>query len=204
MTRVYFVRHGKRDSTPGDPGLTAAGRAEAVATGHWLCDRRITRLYASPLRRATETAHLIANHCGLEVRVDSRLRERANWGDLPGQTFDEFAAMWERCNGERDYAPPVGDSSRGAGKRIEDFVAAVHRELPDASVVAVCHGGILADFLRNVAATADLARIHPEFASDPYSGAAMPECAVSIVCFDGRHHRVEAIASASHLDRFDV
>jgi hypothetical protein len=67
-------------------------------------------MYASPLRRATQTAHRTAERHRLPVQIDARLRERANWGDLPDRSLAEFVAMWERSTANPQYAPPVWES----------------------------------------------------------------------------------------------
>ena len=122
MTTFYLIRHGDRERTIGDPPLSAVGTAQARATAAFLRATPLQAVYASPLRRARETAAHIAAPRGLPVVEDARLRERANRGDLPGQTFADFAAMWERGTGDRDFNPAVGDSAWEAGVRIQAFV----------------------------------------------------------------------------------
>lgn len=206
MTLLYLVRHGqidrRMDAT--DPPLSHAGRLEAEQLAANLGIRPIARVYASPLRRARETATPLAVALGLQLQVEPLLRERANFGDLPGQSFEAFVALWERCSRERDFVPPVGDSSRVAGARLESFVAALYRQLPDGEVVAVTHGGLIADFLFNICTPVTLAQLSPAFAAQPYSGDVMRYGAVTVVEYAeavggvGRYE-VRAIASAAHL-----
>ncbi len=110
MTIFYFVRHGNinRMGDNLDPPLTQTGISQANATAARLADQPIDQVYASPLARAGETAAIIAAPHDLAVIQDARLRERANFGDLPGQTVDEFIAMWERCQRRTD----VGSAGR--------------------------------------------------------------------------------------------
>lgn len=73
-TEVWLVRHGdcyEGMSAQADPPLSSTGRAQAGRLAERLRRVRYDALYASPLRRALETAHAI----GSEVRVDDRLRE---------------------------------------------------------------------------------------------------------------------------------
>jgi broad specificity phosphatase PhoE len=207
MTLFYLVRHGQiaRDHVvdPADPPLSATGRAEAAQVAAFLAPRPIARVYASDLRRAQETAAPIAARFGLPVIVNPRLRERINFGDLPGQSFDDFMAEWERCSRERDYIPTVGDSSRIAGQRVERFMAAVHTELPQGEVVAVAHGGLIADFLLNIAATHELAQVSPAFVAAPYAGEVMRNGAITVVKFAVDNHAcyaVKQIAGTGHLE----
>ena len=54
-------------------------------------------MISDPLNRAKQTAQIVAEAIHITVSEDSRLRERANWGDSPGQTFEEFVEMWNRA-----------------------------------------------------------------------------------------------------------
>jgi len=185
MTTFYFVRHGHRALTAGDPPLSGKGIAQAQALAQALRSRPIVAVYASPLRRAHETAEWIARTHNLPVVGDARLRERMNWGDETGQSFEEFIAQWERCTRERDYQPPGGDSARAAGGRVESFVREQAQRHPQGEVVAVLHGGVLTDFLVNVFDEAELKRWHPDFIAQ--QSQLVPECSVTTIRFDGQY-----------------
>ena len=146
ITLVYLVQHGDRGRLPGDPGLTATGRHQADLTAHWLHARGLRALYSSPLRRARETADIIAAVTGLPVQPDARLRERNNWdGSWP---YEHFLADWARATRDRDFVSLGGESSRQAGNRLRGFVATMPAGLTPAGVVT--HGGITTDLLRNL------------------------------------------------------
>jgi broad specificity phosphatase PhoE len=121
MTMVYLVQHGEKERLPGDPGLTQAGRQQAARAGQWLRGQGIRTLYASPLRRAQETAECIASVTGLAVHADARLRERLNWDGR--QPYDAFLARWARTRDDRDFAAVGGESSRQAGARLMAILA---------------------------------------------------------------------------------
>ena len=146
MTKFNLVRHGKRNGGIGDAGLSDVGRIQARATARYLRDRVLAQVYASPLKRAKETAEIIAAVHGLAVVEDTRLRERANWGDVPGQSFAEFIAMWERTTHDPTYLPPVGDSAAQAGARLASFIRDTARSDPHGEIVAVTHGRIVDRF----------------------------------------------------------
>ena len=119
MISYYLVQHGEKVNHPGDPPLSAVGLAHARLTALYLRDRHITRLFSSPLRRAVETAHVLADTLGLLVGIDDRLRERMNWGASPEpQTLESFLAEWARASVERDFRPAAGDASHAAGARL--------------------------------------------------------------------------------------
>ena len=204
MTLFYLVRHGQVDRRADafDPPLSLQGRAEAEQVAAFLHGQPVVHIYTSPLQRAREMANHIAAVLGAPVSMAPRLRERMNFGDLPGQSFEQFVALWERCSQARDELPPVGDSSRGAGQRVESFIADAHAAHPGTEVVAVMHGGIIADFLLNVCAPAQLAQLSPAFAAQPYSGEVMKNGAITVVEYDGEgaaRFVVKAIALTEHL-----
>ena len=201
MTIFYLVRHGNVDrlGDVADPPLTALGNAEAESAAQQLACIAVDHVFASPLRRAQETAALIAKPHALPVIEDPRLRERANFGDLPGQPLEEFIAMWKRCNNERDWQPPVGDSSIGCGQRVEALVTDCYVRWPAATIVAACHGGVIADFLLNVFSQDEIAALNPALAAAPYSGEVMRECSITIATFDAMGYCLKRAASVDHL-----
>ena len=79
--RVTLLRHGEPDWAPGggptvaDPGLTPFGRAQAEAAARRLARERVDAIYASPYRRAQETAEPLAKATGLDVVTVDDLAE---------------------------------------------------------------------------------------------------------------------------------
>ena len=145
MGIVYVVQHGEKQREPGDPGLTGLGRAQALLAAKWLRAVDFTGVYASPLRRARQTAEAVASLCGLPVRIDTRLTERMNWDGTV--SFEAFASDWTRATADRDFIPAVGDSSRAAAERFGEFLA----ERSEEETVAVAsHGGVTVDLLRTL------------------------------------------------------
>lgn len=192
MTIFYLVRHGTCERRPGDAPLTAHGYNEAQSAAGFLAERPIRAVYSSPLRRCVETAHSLAERHGLRVTVDERLRERANWGDLPGQSLEEFAAMWKRATADRMHVPPIGDSSCAAGERFDAALHAIHQVYSDDEIVIATHGGVTTDFLRNHYSAAELAVRNAQYEH-------MAECSITTLHFDGKEWVLETLASASHL-----
>jgi broad specificity phosphatase PhoE len=135
VTTFLFVRHAITTGGPGDPGLSLAGRADARVLAESLRLRRPTYVFSSPLRRAYQTAEEIALVLGLELLIDRRLREKLNWGDIPGESWEDFLARWHAVDTE------------ATRQRMSDFVDDVSTRFPRATVVAVAHGGIVGDFL---------------------------------------------------------
>lgn len=183
MTLVYLVQHGDKERTPGDPGLTARGLEQAARTGQWLHSQEAAALWTSPLRRARQTADLIAAQTGLPACADTRLRERLNWdGSIP---LEAFLDLWARTSCDRDLVPPGGQSSRQAGARLQSFLDSM-QDRPG-PVAAITHGGVTIDLLRNLLGDDGLpADVLAE---------GIPPCAVTAL--QGRE--VIMIASQTHL-----
>lgn len=102
-------------------------------------------LWCSPLRRARETADIVAARIGLEPREDARLVE-TDAGDWTGRLFvdvqaedpEGFAGFVE---GRPDFAFPGGESFAQQGARVAAALADVERgELP---ALVVCHGVVI-------------------------------------------------------------
>lgn len=83
---VYLVRHGKAEKHApaggdGARALTAEGRAQFEALAGALAGRlEVARVVASPLRRAQETAEILARHCRAPLAVDEALASGASEG----------------------------------------------------------------------------------------------------------------------------
>jgi broad specificity phosphatase PhoE len=184
---IYLVQHAEKVRTPGDPGLTARGRHQARQVADHLARLPLGALYASPLRRAQETAAAIAAATGLSVCTDRRLTERMNWE--PGQPIEDFVTGWERTTEDRDFVPAVGDSSRRTGERMRAFLDD-HASAAD-PIAAVTHGGATIDLLRTL--------LGDEAVPPRRLAEGMPSAGLTVV--DGRH--VLRIGATDHLEKPD-
>ena len=59
------------------PELTERGRAQAATAAALLADRGIARIWVSPAVRAQQTATIIADELGLEIRISHLLVEQS-------------------------------------------------------------------------------------------------------------------------------
>lgn len=157
---VVFCRHGRSEandlrifSNRGyRHGLTAEGREQAERLGAVLADLepRPRALYASPLKRAHETASIAGRILGLDPVLEDRLAE-FDVGLLEGradaEAWAEFQELWDAwfgpARGDEERRLPEGESLRELRSRIWDFLDAVYREHPGDCVVALSHGGLL-------------------------------------------------------------
>lgn len=123
---VYVIRHLQK-AAGDDPPLTPEGAANASTLAKLLADRGIGAVYATPTRRAIQTATPLAVHLGLPVtRYD------------PADT----AALLEAANGIPGNVLVVGHSNT-----VPDLVAQFGGERPapmteqDYGVIYVVHSG---------------------------------------------------------------
>jgi len=154
MLTLVLTRHGLTDrSDPEqhlgqgiDLGLSAAGRAQAVALAARIADERFDRIVSSPLRRAMETAETVAR--GRMVEPDPRLMEM-DYGAWEGLTYEAIdvhhAAYRARWIADPEaLACPGGESGADVAVRARAFLAdllswAGGRDGADRVVLAVAH-----------------------------------------------------------------
>jgi len=99
-TLVYLARHGQTALNESgvlrgllDPPLDETGRRQAADLGASLGPRQPSLVVASPLLRARETAHPVADHAGLTVTPDGCLLDR-DYGQWAGTPRDAVVAQW--------------------------------------------------------------------------------------------------------------
>ena len=98
--RLLLLRHAETDWNRErryqgwtDTSLSAAGHAQAEAAARLLSGSRLGAVWASPLRRARDTAAAIAAPHGLEVQTDPAFREMG-FGPWEGLTVSEVSARF--------------------------------------------------------------------------------------------------------------
>lgn len=144
MTRVYFVRHAQSDWRSGsdrERGLTAEGREDAKAVLDFLRDRPVDAFYCSPYRRSLDTIRASAEHFGLPIHTDERLREREA---APGGNVRElFRNRWE----DFDWHEPGGESLRSVQERNIAALTEILTANREKTVVIGTHGTALSTVL---------------------------------------------------------
>lgn len=149
-TRLYLIRHAEPDkSVHGrvvgrlDPGLSPAGHAQARALATWLGEVPLAAVYASPLRRALETAAPLCT--AREPHTVDALRE-IDFGAFEGMTYDDIAkanpALYRAwMEGPTEVMFPEGESFAGMRVRVLGAVQRIVADHPNACVALVAHGG---------------------------------------------------------------
>lgn len=145
MIRLALLRHGHTDwnrqgriQGASDIPLDDEARA-GLAALHLPNDWAAAELWSSPLKRATETAELVARRA---PRLAPELVEM-NWGDWEGQRGLDLLAT--PGSGFRhiedwgwDYHAPGGETPRDLWTRLKPWLARLDRD-----ALAVCHIGVM-------------------------------------------------------------
>lgn len=97
---LYVLRHGETESDRlgrfagwSDEALTSEGRTGCEALAERLAGEGVGSVYTSPVRRAVETAAILADHLHARARTLHDLREMEA-GPWRGLTEDEVAERW--------------------------------------------------------------------------------------------------------------
>lgn len=159
MTRILLARHGETDwnrigrwQGHADPPLNEAGRSQAAELAERLAGDGIAAVYSSDLKRASETARVVAARLGLDVVEDAGLREIdvGSWSGLTRaeveQRFPEGYARW--LGGEIGHD---GETREQLTARVVDAVERIAATHPDGTVLVVTHGGSIRALRRHAA-----------------------------------------------------
>jgi 2,3-bisphosphoglycerate-dependent phosphoglycerate mutase len=151
MRQFLLVRHAYPQRVEGaaggaDPGLTPEGHAQARALAAWLRDEPLVAVYASPARRAVETAQPLARDHGLDVVEDRGLLEY-DWGQSDYVHFEDLRAenhpmldFWSEI-----LRVPIAESEevRSFVQKAHDAVDRIAEQHHEGTVAIVCHGGVI-------------------------------------------------------------
>lgn len=153
-TRICFIRHGetdwnadKRIQGQTDIPLNATGVQQAMAMAFNAAHHEFHALYSSDLARARDTATMLAERRGLEVKTLPLLRER-HFGIFQGLTAAEGLARHPEAHSlylarDLDYNFESGESLRAFAARVAAAVDEITRHHPGQTVAAVTHAGVL-------------------------------------------------------------
>ena len=150
MTTILIARHGQSDwnhekrwQGHADRPLTERGREQAQALADRLAHIELDAVYSSDLKRARDTAAVVAGSQGLELRQLPDLRE-VDVGSWSGLTRDEaqerfpegFARWRDGYPGWKD-----GETYEAMTDRVLRAVDEIAAEHEGGRVLVVSHGG---------------------------------------------------------------
>lgn len=141
--QLVLVRHGEpeiitHDPNGADPALTEKGQAQAAAVGRYLAAESFDALWASPMRRAVQTAEPLAANLGMEIQLDERFAEfdRGDSSYNPHPDLTVISKNEAKAMIDRMQSPAFLDAvTAGVDAMIERY--------PNGKVVVFCHGGVI-------------------------------------------------------------
>jgi broad specificity phosphatase PhoE len=156
-TELFLIRHGQTESNVSgllhgatDVPLNPLGKRQAEMVAVRIQEMTdIVALYASPLRRAHDTARAIAQRTQLPLHLHPGLAEM-NFGQAEGIVISEIAQLYpdiyDRLNDleDHDVRFPEGESRREFVHRIELALDDVINAHLGKRVIVVAHGGVIA------------------------------------------------------------
>jgi 2,3-bisphosphoglycerate-dependent phosphoglycerate mutase len=153
---LLIIRHGlplrveRTDGGPADPELGEPGLAQAQRLADWLSHEPIAAVYASPMRRAQQTAQPLASRLGLDIITEPRIAEwdRSSSEYIPLEELKVTDEVKYRAlmNGEIDTSIDIVDFQKDVIAAAEEIIARHKGEL----VVMVCHGGVINTYAASV------------------------------------------------------
>ena len=154
LTSLQLIRHGITTSNAqriymgrSQESLSTEGRWQARELARRLQGLDLEAIYSSPLRRARETAEIVAQPHRQEVRVDADIMEMdlSRW---QGRPADEIAAadaeawrIW--CVDPARLAIPGIETFDALGERVRRFLGRVRKSHPNGAVAVVSHDGVI-------------------------------------------------------------
>ncbi|MGH8012676.1 MAG: histidine phosphatase family protein [Candidatus Binataceae bacterium] len=183
IEQLVLVRHGETVGNSSvryhgrtDVVLSELGSAQIRAAAQWLEAaglRHFAPVFTSPLKRAIESARIIAGERTALIEIDDFAE--VDFGIFEGLTAEEIQlchpaefALWNRDRLAADYAYPGGESRRAFTARVERGVTTMLASLDEASapagprrctdvrdlrvaVLVVAHRGVIRTIMRRLA-----------------------------------------------------
>lgn len=159
---LTLVRHGEParggdDYDPMDPALTKRGVLQAQATAEYLVSREeYDVLYSSPMKRARQTAEIIAGYLGAGMQLMPGLVEFDHGSQY--LHYEDAPAVYAKY--EAGDLSPWGTTLSAFRTRIlasiEQMAA---QQAAGGRALAVCHGGVVNAFITHLVGLYDRPRV---------------------------------------------
>jgi len=152
MIKLILIRHPETDWNKqkrymgrADIPLNSRGRKQARIISNYLKKEKVSVVYSSGLKRALETAELIAKTHNLKVKEDERLNE-TDFGQWEGMTFKQIQKRYpglakKFLSNLLKLKIPGGESFSEFKNRISASLKEILAE-EQGNVVIIAHGGV--------------------------------------------------------------
>lgn len=200
LTSLHLIRHGVTASNVqgvymgrSQESLSADGRWQARQLARRLQGQELDAIFCSPLRRARETADIIAQPHRQEVRIDPDIMELdlSRWQDRPASEIAVADAdAWQIwCTDPARLAISGIETLDSLGERVRRFLSRVRHDHPSGSVAVVSHDGVI-----RMAVMEALAISWGHYRSLP-----LDNTSISTVEVGGPHPRLRLFNDVGHL-----
>ena len=154
---LLFVRHAlplrvEGFDGPADPELAEAGHHQARHLAEYLAFERIHAVYASPLRRAVQTAEPVAERQAVAITIADGIaeydREAAEYIPIEELKASGHPGWQDVLQGQVHESAGVDPHAFRLG--VVEAVEAIIAAHPGEKVAAVCHGGVINAYLTHI------------------------------------------------------
>jgi Fructose-2,6-bisphosphatase len=199
--KLFLIRHGQTEGNVRgqyqgslDVDMTEEGILQAKSAKQYLSKVNFSNIYSSPMKRAINTANIIAQDTGHEVRIMNDLRE-LDFGKWEGLKFDEINAMYKKdyqgwLDDPYNHPPSGGESFTELIARADKEIKKIVEENPDGSSVAiVSHGAVILALIVNWL----------NIPSSRWRSLIQRQAAINIVVLDNGFPYISSINYTGHL-----
>lgn len=158
---LLLIRHAlpvRREVTEGaaDPELSEAGFEQARLLADYLAVEAVHAIYASPLRRAVQTAEPLAKVFGVPVTLVDGIAEHDRHSNeyIPAEELKATNdPRWHQLLANE--WPHADETLEGFAQRIFIAIEAIVIAHGGQNVAVVCHGGVINAYLARILGAAD-------------------------------------------------
>lgn len=161
VTTLYIVRHCQsmgniegRFQGRFDAEVSEAGKKQLDLLSLRFRNEHLDAIYASPLKRAYQTAEAVNRFHDLPIHAVDGLLE-LDVGDMEnlklseiGEKFPEVAKNWDQCPDLCEF--PHGETMRQAYNRVNDALDQIIRANAGKTVFVATHGGVIRNLYARV------------------------------------------------------
>ncbi len=204
VTRLTLARHAQQDYPVGeafdfakweDPPLSGLGRTQAMALSALLGEQDVDVVACSTMRRAMETAEIVASPHDLAPVVRPELVEIKSYCELePGADPQSLVDPEEWRAREEAFTEHVrwdymffGEGSERFRARAVSAVDALVADHPGQHIVLISHGGVINAYLADILGIEDDMFFLPN------------HCSISEVLIKGSRKRIQSVNERQHL-----
>lgn len=141
ITQIYFVRHANSSYTPDELNrpLSEKGIKDALKVTELLSHANVTKVIASPYKRAIQTVEGISNCFGLSILIDEGFRERKLSNSSIANFKETILKYWE----DFDFSINGGETGYVAQHRGVQSLKGVLNKYCGENIVIGTHGNIM-------------------------------------------------------------